>query len=525
MPVIPLGNFGNQIAQSPGRVNVPAAAFENGVSGLADAAKALGDIASDMTHARAVSEATTEIQRGKLDLDTFVSDIEKNPYDAEGRPRYGELEQGFRDFSNQTLTDRLGAAQTPPGKEAIQKDLGNYIIGLRQKVAETARKQEIDFMRARGTDNLDLAVRTNDERQVDRVITGMVSTGIVSAIDGQKERDKALYRIEYGRASNLINSATTKEALFEARGRLSVFNPKLSPDDNRALLNEVNTRIDRFDRDAEEAKKKLEDSTFKELRTLDLSGKLDATTLVLNGDKLSKEGFGQLAALIDQNLRQGRDDPALVQRLQIGVLTGQIGESELTRIASGYDPGTGQTRTSGVSRETYRQLMADAQQQGDRKFSSPEYKQAREYLQLAIAKSKSELAIFIGDSANKLSLALGALYTRANRGETGHLRWAQDYAAMLTAPETKPLPAPKTMPQTATSGPLKRNPSPPSPIWQIPPNQMRALNDVRLSTLRAELASERSSFASSKTPAERRRAEQNIRAISQELKNLGVKTP
>jgi hypothetical protein len=87
VPKIPIGNFGNAIADVAPRVNVPAGAFDT-TSGL----QKLGEIgvraASGMLEARAISEATTQIQTGKLDLDGFVHDLEQNPYDEEGKPRF-----------------------------------------------------------------------------------------------------------------------------------------------------------------------------------------------------------------------------------------------------------------------------------------------------------------------------------------------------------------------------------------------------------------------------------------------------
>lgn len=528
MAKIPLGDFGNAIAAPRPSVRQ----VDTSQNGLVEAAGFVSSLINEELDAQAVSEATTQIQAGKLDLDAFARDLEEKPYDDEGKPRFEDAEKRYQAASQERISRALRESKSPKARQIIQRDLGNYAVTGQIKISDLSRKLEVDHYKARGFENLGLAVTSGDESQVDVILAGMVKTGIVSSVDAVKEREKAKKQIEYGRNFNLIQAAQTKEQLYEVRGRLSQFNPKLSPEDNARLYDSVNQRIDRYDKEAEQELKKTQDGAMEDLTNLSISGKLNADVLLFNSDRLSKTDRNILAGLVRQQEKEGNDDPDTVRRLQIGVLTGTIGEKELTRIASGYNSADGTTGDSRISTQTYRQLMSDIRtmkderfQQSERKYDTEDYKAAREFLRLRVPKKATGSGIFDSflldkDDSEKLAMALSALHQRAGEGRADHLKWAQDYLAISGAkPEQV-----KPIPRTESSGPVTdKRPVPPSNVMQIPPHVQKARDDLRLSVLRSELASERANLTIAKTPAERRRAEQNIRHIGEELRKLGVK--
>lgn len=541
---IPLGDFGQRI---PGTPSIPEGAFVNSTG---PALKVLGqeiaNYAENMFEAEALAQSNKALLEGKQRIQDWQNDLESRPFDegANGEliPRYNRAISEYDKFSAGLVESLTSQATNKKAQQVIRDSLGKYAQdSIRGKVADIAQKQGRQWLAMEGETNIERAIATRNADNVDMALRVMVSTGALTPDKVIDERRKAITRIEFANNYDAINGADTKERLYEVKGRLMSYNPNLSPEDNTRLMAQVNERIDRFDKEAEAAMKKGQDEAMRELTDLSILGQLNKDILLNNSDRLSKSDRNILAGLVRQQEKEGRDDIDVVRKLQIGVLTGTVDEKQLTRVASGYNPLTGEIGDAPISPQTYRQLMSDIRtmkdenfQQGQRPFQSPDYTAAKEYLRLQVPDKKTGSGLFdafmlSSDDSEKLSMALSTLYERAKSGKTDHLKWAQDFLPQIKA--MKAPQQPKTIPQTPTSGPIvdkatglpvTTGPKPQGDVWQIPPETQRARDDARTRILRTELSSERANLQMAKTYEERRRIMRNIEMIGKELRHMGV---
>lgn len=398
---IDLGEFGNQVVRLAESPRVQPGAFVTG-DGLEKAGQALVAYADKLEERQAVSEATTQIFDGRRTLDKLILDLQSTPLnEADGKPSADgvhdikvpsahEVVSAFDRDSAAMIKALTSNAQTGLGRAAIQKDLLQYANTLRTKVAEIGMKQENDRFLARGMENMEKAVKAHDETALKQVIAGLVTTGVMTSVEGQKELVKRTEEIEYGRAYNRVQSAQTPIQMAEERGRLLTYNAKLRPEQNAALLGLANARLKELEDRDEKAYVKSQEEALRALTDAHRVGTLTEDMVRNFRPLLKPSDYDGWMARTDQTTRRQYqdviDDPAVLREVDKEIADSWLDAKKLHKLRAqvadlgyGYDPATGVTGAPSLNRGTVdrlnnkiegylRQIEVDKKQQtGDAK--------------------------------------------------------------------------------------------------------------------------------------------------------------
>lgn len=359
---IPLGNFGLALPQTNGapRVATPAPS-----TGLDKIAKLIGGYADEMYKNEAASQSATAIIGGKRRLDEWKDGLDASPIDEQGNQRYETAAQEFDKHFEAIKRDALTGTRNTAAQAAIDADLGTYYEHMRGKVLDTALKQRQDHAQALLMGELEAAKTTpgieHEERlkRMGQVIGAMVVSGGMKMEDGVKLRQKEEATLEFSRVYDSIQQATTRERLFEVRGQVSAFNPRMSVEQNKGLVEMANARIRAIEDENAVAVKARQEDITKELDSKAKAGTLTLQEVESHKATLPPDTYRRMIAMPDINRAPvGAGSQAFVRDIERDTLKSYRDAKKLeglrnriTDLMTGYDP---------VS-QTYgeRQLSAD----------------------------------------------------------------------------------------------------------------------------------------------------------------------
>ena len=368
---IPLGDFGYRVAQPQRMPQADQAAFDNGAGkALQLAGNTLATVAEDLYRKEAITESSIGIVSGERSLDDFLEDAKRRPYANDGTPRYESMLEEFDSHARDLLEQQTSSVRNPLARETIQKDLSGYTHSVRKQLSELATKQRADWLKAGMTDALETEIAAGNTGRINLLLRGMVETGVMDMEGALKERKRAEETIEYGRAFNDINSANTRERLFEIRGQLSTFNAKLSPEKNRSLFEMAQSRIDALDKENEAVIKADQDRITKELDGKYRDGTLTVQDVKRHESLLPEATFRRLMAQPSltnaPTSPSGQSDEHWAQRMERDILRAnrdgrQLGalRDRVSDLMTGYDPITRSYGPPVISKETGGRLLDD----------------------------------------------------------------------------------------------------------------------------------------------------------------------
>lgn len=374
MPQIPVGKFGFQVAEPAPTPRAPAGAFGN-ADGLTAIAGNLKEVAKEAYRQEAIADATTATIAAKRRMDGFLSELDASPSGPDGKPRQDGGLQDFEKFSQKLLQEAAGSTRNAEAQRVIKQSLTTYGETHRSRLVEKAQKMRADQMQAgmlleieatRADTNIPPDEKLN---RIGQVLGAMVATGSMNPSDAVKERQRQEGLLEYGRLYEDIQGANSVPRLYELRGQLSKFNPKMSEANNRQLVEMVSARIKQLDEEQDRAVRQQREDIKKELTEAAFSGTLTLDQVRQYRDKLPADDFESFMKLPDLAQRrdaEGGDDPELFRGLQREILqnyrNGQaLGRlrDRVTNLMTGYDSTTKSFGKPGLSRDTARMLIDD----------------------------------------------------------------------------------------------------------------------------------------------------------------------
>lgn len=374
MARIPLGNFGTSAPEPVPNPRIPAGAAVDmrGVQRIGDAA---ADIGLAVMERDAKLEAAMGILSGKAQMDRWQYEFKASPIGADGRPRYLTANQDFEAFAGRLTQEAVKNAKTPLAQRAIQQDLANYALQTKQEILTSARKQQTDIQTAgvlnAVQDTLQAPGLSKDERmfRITQAYASLVTSNLMGADDAKKEIMKQRAALEYGERFSSLQSATTKEQVYELRGQFAQFNPLLSPEQNRDLVRLANERIASLDKDAESAVKAKQETTEKSLTDKYVAGTLtiaDVQAAQKDLPAATYERWAKAPDVLQKRDAEAVDNPDLYREVQREVLNAYRDPKKLERLrdrvtdlVTGYDPKTKAHGKPALSRDTGRRLLDD----------------------------------------------------------------------------------------------------------------------------------------------------------------------
>ena len=374
MAQIPIGRFGFQTAEPAPTPRAPAGAFGN-AEGFAAVAGNLKEVAKDAYQQEAIADATTATISAKRQMDSFLAELDANPVGSDGKPRRDGGLQDFEKFSQKLMQEAAGSTRNADAQRVIKQSLMTYGESQRSRLVQKAQKMRADQMQAGmlleiEATRADASIRPEEKlNRIGQVLGAMVATGSMDPSDAVKERQRQEGLLEYGRIYEDIMGANSVPRLYELRGQLSKFNPKMSEANNRQLVEMVSARIKQLDEEQDRAVRQQREDIKKDLTNAYFDGTLTIDQVRQYENKLPADDFEAFMKLPDLSRRrdvEGGDDPELFRSLQRDVLQSYRNGAELNRLRgrvtnlmTGYDPATKTYGTPALSRDTARRLVDD----------------------------------------------------------------------------------------------------------------------------------------------------------------------
>lgn len=466
MAGIPLGEFGFRAPQQPGGQVLNPAAYQGGGAGLETVGKAL-DTVSDILYKReAVQYSEAAIRAGKQGLDTYEvqfrqrqNDIlSKAPRLPDGTVDLAGFEQtamkDFDAYSKKLLEESVKGTKNRAALDATSRDLQNYARVIRDRVFEQVGKQKQQIGAANLMEAIDATkalpgIDTAEKmKRIGLSLGAAVETGVIAIDKAQEMRAKVRGELEYARVFDEVNGTSNLSQAYEMRGKLSTFNPLLSPSQNREIRALVDDRIKALDKETETSVKARQDDLAKMLIVEASEGKLTRERVLLYQNDLPRDQFEKFMALPDiaaKRVVEGADNPELYRRLQKALIDSTQDARKLARLRdqigdymTGYDPVTKKYGQPALSRSTANQMLNDIEQnigriqsdanrvKGDaERKTDQEYRDVERLLKGAIETYKNGK---VGRAAQAEADALGQKAQEEllrNRG--GALKWWEDW--------------------------------------------------------------------------------------------------
>lgn len=414
MAGIPLGEFGFRAPQLPtGQVVTPSAFVDSG-SGFQAVGRAL-ETAADVLYKRdATQYAHAAIRAGKQGLDEWEAkfrarqgDFIKNaPRLPDGTIDLDGFEQGvladFEKYSGDILAKTRKGTKNRLALEVSERDLLDYKRVIRDRVVEQTQRQKTQIGVANLMESIDAdkaAPGIDNAEKMKRIGLSLgvaVDRGLIAIDKAQEMQTKVRGELEYARVFDEVNATTSLSQAYEMRGKLSTFNPLLSPAQNREIRTLVDDRIRALDKETETSVKARQDDLAKMLIVEASEGKLTRERVLLYQNDLPRDQFEKFMALPDiaaKRVVEGADNPELYRRLQKTLIDSTQDARKLTKLRdqigdymTGYDPVTKKYGTPALSRSTANQMLNDIEQnlgriqsESNRQKSDAERKTDQEY--------------------------------------------------------------------------------------------------------------------------------------------------
>ena len=467
MAGIPLGEFGFRAPQQPTGQVINPAAYQGGGDGLRVIGQALDTVADQLYKREATQYANSAIRAGKQGLDEWEAKfrqrqgefIQNAPRLPDGTIDLDGFEKGvldeFEKYSGNILAETRKGTKNRLALEVSERDLLNYKRVIRDRVFEQVgkQKQQIGVANLMESIDTDKAAPVDAAEKMKRIGLSLgvaVDRGLITIDKAQEMRTKVRSELEYARVFDEVNGASNLSQAYEMRGKLSTFNPLLSPAQNREIRSLVDDRIKALDKETETSVKARQDDLAKMLIVEASKGKLTRERVLLYQNDLPRDQFEKFMALPDiaaKRVVEGADNPELYRRMQkrlidaanrgdartLNQLSAEIGD-----FMTGYDPVTKKFGTPALSRSTANQMLGDIQgnlgrikSDANRSQNDMEQKQNREYQdvhKLLRGAIEGYKAGRIGRAAQAEADALGQRAEEEllkNRGNA--LKWWEDW--------------------------------------------------------------------------------------------------
>lgn len=358
---IPVGEFGNILPRANPTPRI---------------GEALGEYADQLYKGEAARDAAAAIIGGKRKLDEWQSAQESGPLDEQGNKRFETADKDFDRVFGDVRKEAMSGTRNTAAHQAIDKDLTTYAEQMRSKVLGTAQKQKQDYTMGVLTTELE-ALRENPDlddternKRTGQIIGSMVVSGGMKMEDGVKLRAKEDALNEYGKAYTAIQKANTREGLYEVRGQISTFNPRLTPEQNKALVELANARIRAIEDAADLALKSRQDETTKTLDEKARAGTLTTQDVETSRQNLQPDDYRRFLAMPDINKGPVVDagSESFVRDIERDILHNYNDQKRLEGLRpriidlmTGYDP---KTRTYGerkLSAEAGQRMLGDVE--------------------------------------------------------------------------------------------------------------------------------------------------------------------
>ncbi|WP_019882343.1 MULTISPECIES: hypothetical protein [unclassified Methylophilus] len=367
MAKIPVGNFGNNVAQgSPAARLTPS----NSTEGLVQFGNKMMQIAADLNEQSALTEATTTFYGARRELTDLLTKYKTTAVDSKGKPIFENGMTEFESDSAKILRKYTGEAKSSLARNMVAKQLAKTIESDRESLGEHFIKQKKDWNYTSLFDNYKKEMQAANLPGVENTLGVMVQIGAINTEKAYELKGQAESSIEYGNMFTNINAAQTKDQLFEIRGKLGVYNPKLSKTDNESLMRLTQNRIDSIDKEADRTAHTEQENVIKQLDSDYRDGTLTVEKVKQFEHKIPATEYRRLLALPQIHSLQGdineSDQENWVQQLERDMLINSRNPGQLEKLrgrvvdlTTGYDPKTGVYGPPKLSRDTGMRLKDD----------------------------------------------------------------------------------------------------------------------------------------------------------------------
>jgi len=380
---IPLGQAGLAVPEPVAGPRAIPGAFVQGHGNLGahvqNAAAQLQDVALQASERDAIVEATTGTLAAKTRVDEWRVAQAQSPVDENGNPKHETALKDFDSFGEKIQQEALKTAKTPLAKKVIQKDLGTYLQSTRRQVLEVAEKQKKDFQSAAILSQIE-AVKVDAtipaeerDKRLGQLLGAAVQTGTMTLEEATKAKAGFAREAAFGQKWTAVNSAVTKEQLYELRGQFSQYDATLGPELSSKLYNLVNERLTQVDRQSESALKAQAEDAQKAMIDKFASGTLTKADVEAARSKLTASDYERWSKApgVQQkaDAEGGIDDGPLYREVQRDVLNAYRDAKKLeslrahvTDLMTGYSKQTKTTGKPALTRATGKQLIDDIDQ-------------------------------------------------------------------------------------------------------------------------------------------------------------------
>lgn len=379
MPTVPVPKYnGPQVAPAPlpgVRVGGGAPSFGQDIG---QALLRVGLESMDIQYKReAVADATTAINAAKRKLDEWEANALKEPETAEpGAPlRFETVVKEFDVLAAQLREEAVKSTGNDLAKQTIGQTLSNYFERARMGQLDRAQKQKRAAYFATTLQEIDAAVQAQGvpaaERKlrIDNALGGAIAAGAIDADDAYKLKRKAEQDMEYGAQFARTQAAKTLPEATELRNEFGKFNPKLSPEQNNALLAQANARVAELDKLSDKAVEAQREDVRKMFQDAKARGEFTADMVQRWRSLLPADDYERAmheASKAGTEQAEGQDDPDTSRRLLDAINRSYRDPAKLAKLrdqvanaALGYDPVTRTTGKPRLSRSTSRMLIND----------------------------------------------------------------------------------------------------------------------------------------------------------------------